>query len=194
MSDDNWGAIERIGRRILTMIGRGRKTTGDDSGNVQMLQVKLGADEVRDKTPRLAEFGLASMPPDGADLVVLFIGGDRSNGVIIASGDIATRMKNLQPGESALYDSLGKHVYLKVDQIEIDANNQPVNVINATTVTVGASGNVTVNCGGNLTANVTGTATIAAQTVDVNASASASVTTPTATVNGNLAVTGTISA
>jgi phage baseplate assembly protein V len=194
MSDDSWGAIERIGRRILTMIGRGRKTTGDDSGNVQMLQVKLGADEVRDKTPRLAEFGFASMPPDGADLVVLFIGGDRSNGVIIASGDIATRMKNLQPGESALYDSLGKHVYLKADQIEIDANNQPVNVINATTVTVGASGNVTVNCGANLTANVTGTATIAAQTVNVSASSSASVTTPAATVNGNLTVTGTISA
>jgi phage baseplate assembly protein V len=159
------GAIERIGRRVMTVIGRGRKTTGNDAGNVQMLQVRLGADEVRDNTPRLAEFGFASMPPDGADLIVLFVGGDRSNGVIIASGDITTRMKNLAPGESALYDSLGKHVYLKIDQIEIDAKNQPVNIINATTVTINGSGNVTVNCGGNLLANVTGVATIKAASI-----------------------------
>ena len=188
------GALNRIGRRLMTTIGRGRKTTGDDSGNIQKLQVQLGQNEVRDNTPRLAEFGFTSMPPDGSDLVVLFIGGDRSNGVIIASGDIATRMKNLQPGESALYDSLGKHVYLKVDQIEIDAKNQPVNIINATTVTVDASGTVTLNCGGNLAANVTGTATIMAPTVDVNASTAANITTPAATINGNLSVTGTISA
>ncbi len=159
------GALERIGRRVMTTIGRGRKTTGDDAGNVQTLQVKLGQNEIRDNTPRLAEFGFTSMPPDGADLVVLFIGGDRSNGVIIASGDIATRMKNLQPGESALYDSLGKHVYLKADQIEIDAKNQPVNIINATTVTIDASSDVTVNCGGNLLANVTGSATVEANKI-----------------------------
>lgn len=166
-------AIERIGRRLLTLVGRGRKTSGVDSGNVQMLQVKLGDNELRDNTPRLAEFGFTSMPPNGADLLVLFIGGDRSNGVIVATGDIATRMKNLQPGESAIYDSLGKHVYLKADQIEISAANQPINVINATTVTVNASNSVTINTP---TSTVNGSAIVNGNT----------------TMNGSLTVTGLI--
>jgi phage baseplate assembly protein V len=142
------GALDRIGRRVMTIVAGGRKTTGRDDGNVQLLQARLGEAEVRDDLPRLAEFGFASMPPDGSDLVVLFVGGDRSNGVVIASGHIATRMKNLQPGESALYDSLGKHVYLKADQIEIDAKGQPVNVINASQVNVTSSGPVVVTAGG----------------------------------------------
>ena len=150
------GAIDRICRRIFSAIAIGRKTTGDDSGNVQTHQIKIGADEIKDNTPRLAEFGFTSMPPDGSDFVVLFSGGDRLNGIIIASGDIATRLKNLQPGESALYDSAGKHIYLKSDKIEVDAKNQPVSIINASTIDITTTGNVTVNCGGDLTLNVTG--------------------------------------
>ena len=159
------GALGRLGRRLLNMVGRGRKTTGNDSGNVQMLQVRLGENEIRDNTPRLAEFGFTSMPPDGSDMVVLCIGGDRSNAVIIATGHIETRMKNLQPGESALYDAVGKFIYLKHDQIEINAGGQPVNIINSSTVTVDASGSVTVN----------------APTTTVNGNAN---------VNGNVVVTG----
>jgi phage baseplate assembly protein V len=142
------GALDRIGRRVMTLVGGGRKTTGRDDGNVQLLQARLGEAEVRDNLPRLAEFGFTSMPPDGSDMVVLFVGGDRSNGVVIATGHIATRMKNLAPGESALYDSLGKHVYLKADRIEVDAKGQLVNVINASDVNVNASGTVTVNAAG----------------------------------------------
>jgi phage baseplate assembly protein V len=142
------GALDRIGRRVMTMVAGGRKTTGRDDGNVQLLQARLGEAEVRDDLPRLAEFGFASMPPDGSDLVVLFVGGDRSNGVVIASGHIATRMRNLQPGESALYHADGKHVYLKADRIEVDAKGQLVNVINASDVNVTASGTVTVNAAG----------------------------------------------
>ncbi len=157
------GSVERIGRRLLMTIGRGRVTTGDDTGNVQIQQVQLGANELRDQTPRLAEFGFASMPPAGADVIVLFVGGDRSNGVIIASGDIATRMKNLQPGESALYDAQGKSVYLSVGGIVIEAKGQPVTINNASTATIDTSGDVTVNCGGNAEVAAAGTATINGQ-------------------------------
>jgi phage baseplate assembly protein V len=155
VSDDNIfrSALERIGRRVITAIAVGRKTTGRDDGNVQYLQARLGADEIRDDLPRLAEFGFTSMPPDGSDLVVLYVGGDRSNGVVIASGHIATRMTNLAPGESALYDALGKHVYLKKDGLEIDAKGQPVTIVNASDITATASGNLTFNIGGTVTVN-----------------------------------------
>jgi phage baseplate assembly protein V len=146
-------ALERIGRRVLTAIAVGRKTTGRDDGSVQYLQARLGADEIRDDLPRLAEFGFTSMPPDGSDLVVLYVGGDRSNGIVIASGDIATRLKNLQPGESALYHADGKHVYLKQDGLEIDAKGQPVTIVDASDITATASGNLTFNIGGAVTVN-----------------------------------------
>ena len=64
----------------------------------------------------------------------------------------------------------------------------------ASGINVVTPGDLVMTVSGNLTANVTGTATIAAPTVDINASSAANVTTPTMTVNGNLTVTGTVSA
>ena len=64
----------------------------------------------------------------------------------------------------------------------------------STGINVVTPGDLVMTVSGNLTANVTGTATIAAPTVDIHASSAANVTTPTMTVNGNLTVTGTVSA
>ena len=64
----------------------------------------------------------------------------------------------------------------------------------ASGINVVTPGDLVMTVSGNLTANVTGTATIAAPTVDINASSAANVTTPTMTVNGNLTVTGTVTA
>lgn len=137
-------AINRLYRRLLLVVGRGQVTTSDDSGNVQTLQVQLGPMETRDNTPRLAEFGLASNPPHGSDAIVIFVGGDRSNGVVIATGNKTLRMKSLAPGESAIYDSLGKYVYLSASGIIVEAKGQPVTVNDASDVTVNASGTVTI--------------------------------------------------
>ena len=68
----------------------------------------------------------------------------------------------------------------------IEFSNTGINVV--------TPGDLVMTVSGNLTANVTGTATIAAPTVDINASSAANVTTPTMTVNGDLTVTGTVSA
>jgi phage baseplate assembly protein V len=132
-------AAEKLWRRVQLVIGRGKVTTGRDDGNVQYLQIQLGENEIRDNTPRLAEYGFASMPTNGSDAIVIFVGGDRSNGVIIATGNQAERIRNLKPGESEMYDNLGKHIYLKATGIEIEAGGQPVTVNNATIVTVKAA-------------------------------------------------------
>jgi phage gp45-like len=123
-------AIQRIIQRVQHVIGRGRVTTGNDAGNVQLLQVKLGADEIRDNTPRLAEFGFTSMPPVGSDVVVVFIGGDRSNGAIIATGHQASRLKGLKPGEVAIFDDQGQSVFLTRTGIVFDGGGKPVNFVN----------------------------------------------------------------
>ena len=132
--------IDRLYNRMFNLIATAYFSTVDDSKNVQYAQVVLNDNERRDNTPRLAEFGFTSNPPIGSDAVVIFIGGDRSNGVIIATGDQATRPKGLASGESMQYDAFGKYIYLKADgTIEIQANGGDVNVLDAANVTVNAS-------------------------------------------------------
>lgn len=130
-------------QRLMLAIGRGRVTTNNDSGAVQKMQLRLGALETRDNLPRLAEFGLASNPPVGSDAVALFIGGDRSNGVVIATGHQQSRPIGLLPGETMLYSQDGKRIYITASGgIIVEANGQAVTVNNATTVIINASNKV----------------------------------------------------
>jgi phage gp45-like len=114
-------SLERIWRRMLYVIGRGKVTLADDTQGVQYLQVQMGALETRDNTPRLAEFGFASVPPVGSDVIVVFIAGDRSNGVAIASGHQGSRPRGWLPGEVGIYDDIGQMVKLARTGIVISA-------------------------------------------------------------------------
>ncbi|MBO9647353.1 MAG: phage baseplate assembly protein [Variovorax sp.] len=150
-------AIEKLWRRMLLVVGRGRITTGNDAGMVQTQQVKIGELETRDNTKRVAEYGFTSMPLPGCHAVVIFVGGDRSNGVIIGTNDQNHRLKNLQPGEAAIYTDLGQWFWMKRTGIEIDGGGLPINVTNTPTVSVTATdielaGNVAIT-GGTFTHN-----------------------------------------
>lgn len=149
-------AIEGIYRRVLMLVGRGKVTTGNDSGSTQRLQVQLSPIEVRDNTPRLAEYGFTSFPPNGSDAVVIFLGGDRSAGVIVATGNQAARLKPLTVGEVAIHDDQGQFVYLTRAGIVINGGGLPVNVTNSPHVTIDSplvtmTGNLHVN--GNVVAD-----------------------------------------
>lgn len=166
MSQYQDGTLSRMWRRVLLAIGWGRVTFSDDSQSAQLLQVKLNDAETRDNTPRLAEFGLTSRPPAGADVVLVFMGGDRSKGIVIATGDQASRPRNLVIGETMLYDLWGKSIHLtESGGIIVEAGGAPVTVNNATTVTVHASTRVVLDtpqlsvtgdivAGGNITDHV----------------------------------------
>lgn len=143
---DTEGALRRLWRRVQLVVGRGRVTVSDDSGNVQRLQVRLGALETRDNTIRLADFGFTSRPPVGSDVVVVFPAGDRTNAVVIATGHQATRPRGLLEGESQVYDQWGKYLYFTAEGgIVLEAQGTPVVVNNATTVTINASDSVVMN-------------------------------------------------
>lgn len=125
---DMMAMAERIYTRLMMAIGRGRVTTVDDAGAVQMIQVQLGQDEVRDGTPRLAEYGLTSVPPIGTDVVVIFVGGDRSAGVAVATGNQGARPKGLLVGEVAIHDDQGQMVHITRDGIVIKGAGKPVTI------------------------------------------------------------------
>ena len=105
--------LDRLYRRLIMTVGRGRLNLTDDTGNAQAAQIDHGplsangSLDIRDNTPVLLAFGLASNPPAGADAISLSLGGDRNKAVIIAHGHQQYRLKNLAPGDAALHDMRG---------------------------------------------------------------------------------------
>ncbi|MDA8230142.1 MAG: phage baseplate assembly protein V [Magnetospirillum sp.] len=136
---DPLAAIERLFHRVLHAFGAGTLTAVNDAGGTQLVQAQLSSAETIDDLPRLSEYGFASNPPAGSDAVMVFLGGERAAGIVIATGNQTLRLRSLQSGETAIYDALGRSVLLSQAGPVIDANGAPVTVNNATTVTVAAS-------------------------------------------------------
>ncbi|WP_145931977.1 phage baseplate assembly protein domain-containing protein [Yersinia bercovieri] len=138
------GQLSKLYRQIKMMIGVGWVTGSNDDGTVQTVQYQTPL-EVRDNTPRLAEFGFSSGLPAGADVVIGFLGGDRSSAVIIGSNHQSFRHAGLNTGETVIYSQWGQYIKLTEAGVIIEANGQPVTVNNATEVTINASGKVRLN-------------------------------------------------
>lgn len=131
-------SMSTLYRRAMMMLGIGRVSLTNDGGSIQKVQYSTPL-EVRGDTPRMMEFGFSSSLPADSDVLIAYLGGDRSNAVVIASGHKASRKADLEEGESILYNMWGLHVKLTETGVEIDAKGQEVNVINATKVTIVAS-------------------------------------------------------
>ena len=121
-------------RQIKMMLGIGKVTGMNDTGPAQTLQYRNALEVIT--AGRLAEFGFSSGPPIGSDVVVAFLGGDRSSPVIIATNSKAYRHTGLNPGETVIYDQWGQFIKLTEQGITVEANGQPVTVSRATVVTI----------------------------------------------------------
>lgn len=118
-------------RRIRLALGRSIIRLVNDSEGIQKLQLDLMANETRSRVERFQEYGLTSVPLDGAEAAVVFLGGNRDHGIIIATDDRRYRLKNLEGGEVALYTDEGDYIHLKRDNnIEVQTD---VLTIKATT-------------------------------------------------------------
>ncbi|MCE2577556.1 phage baseplate assembly protein domain-containing protein [Gluconacetobacter entanii] len=136
--------LMRTARRVMMALGIGRQTADtNEAPNTPTVQVALAAGELRSDVPVMQEYGLASRPVPGSDLFVAFIGGDRTRGVVIATGDQRGRPKDLQPGEVCLFHpSTGSRIWLKTDGSIAIA---PFNGKTAVTGDLTASGTITGN-------------------------------------------------
>ena len=137
------------------LVGVGHIKSRSDSGIVQLLQVQFSATDVRDNTPRVAEYGFTSNPKTDCQAVFLCVGGDRSNGVVIGTNDPNARLKNLQVGEVAIYDDLGQSIWLTRTGIVVNGAGLPITV----------NGNSTFNGNLHVTGAITGDSTITAPNV-----------------------------
>ena len=105
-------AATRLYRRVMMAVMPMKITATDDSGPVHRVQVRGFPPETIDAMPVLQLYGVASHAMPGSDAMALFASGDRSNGVIVATGNQQYRLRGLNPGEVALYDNAGNIVRL----------------------------------------------------------------------------------
>lgn len=114
--------VAPLRRRVMLMVGRAVVRLVADGLKLQELQLTLLAGETLDGVERLQEYGLSSHPHPGAEAAVVFVGGSRNHGLVIAVDDRRYRLKSLQPGEVALYDDQGQVVHLKRQGIAIESH------------------------------------------------------------------------
>lgn len=105
--------LEPLRRRISNTVGRAVIRACNDDGGVQLLQLEVLRGEIRDQIERLQNYGFTSVPKSGAEAVVVFAGGDRAHGHVVAVNDRRFRKKGMQPGEVAVYTDEGDEVYIK---------------------------------------------------------------------------------
>ncbi|MTI13369.1 phage baseplate assembly protein V [Sansalvadorimonas verongulae] len=134
-------ALAPLKHRLQLMVGRAVIQTVNDAGSLQTLQLTVLKDDLREPVERLQNYGLTSHPKKGAECVVLFHGGNRDHGLVIAVDDTRYRLKALKPGEVALYDDLGNRVVLERERMHVSAVKKLVIDAPATEV----NSNMTVN-------------------------------------------------
>lgn len=114
--------------RVRLMVGRCILRAINDSGSVQVVQAQLLADEVQDDVERIQQYGYTSVPLSGAEGVVVFVGGNRDHGIVIATEDRRYRLKGLAGGEVAIYDDQGQAVHLTRSGIVVKGAGKPVTI------------------------------------------------------------------
>jgi phage baseplate assembly protein V len=128
---------QRIGRGLALMVGRCIITASKDAGAFRLLQADRLADETDDDMEHFGQWGLASRPLDGAEAIVVSVGGVRSHGVVIAVEDRRYRLKALEKGEVALFDDLGQVVKLGREQLSVYSPN-PIRLESETSIELAA--------------------------------------------------------
>ena len=158
--------LKNIQSRVLLMIGRGVLKAVSDNANAQLCQVSLLDGELKSNVERVQDYGMTSVPPAGSLATVLFVGGDRSNGVIIAAENRKIRVKGLKAGEVAIYTDEGDEIYLKRgNEIAFKTKKMTVSAaaVDITAPAITLNGAVSISETLDVTQNITAQAEVADQ-------------------------------
>ena len=102
---------------LKSMLVRGTVIMADAARKLQTLQVRLTAGEIKDGAEHFEAYGFTSHPLAEAEVLTAFLGGDRSHAVVLVASDRRYRIKELKPGEVAIYTDEGDKVHFKRGRI-----------------------------------------------------------------------------
>jgi len=167
---------------------RGKLTRNNSGQPIQLAQVAGLADELLQNVELMQHYGYTSNPPVGSECIVLPLGGRTGHGIVIVTEHGTYRLKNLKPGEVALYSDEGDSIVLRRGRIiEVTTQTFRINAataieLNAPVITGNASGSVSFN-----TPTVNASAAIVAQG-DISDHGNKSMSNMRMTYNGHIHV------
>jgi len=118
---------------LKSVMARGTVVLAAAGKMMQTLQVKLTAGELKDGVEHFEPYGFTCNPLTGAEVLTLFLNGDRSHGVVVVAADRRYRIKELQSGEVAIYTDEGDKIHFKRGRI-IDIETATLNIKATTAV------------------------------------------------------------
>jgi phage baseplate assembly protein V len=118
---------------LKSMMARGTVVLAAAGKMMQTLQVRLTAGELKDNVEHFEPYGLTSNPQPGAEVLTMFLNGDRSHAVVVVASDRRYRIKELEPGEVAIYTDEGDKIHFKRGRI-IDIETATLNIKATTAV------------------------------------------------------------
>jgi phage baseplate assembly protein V len=124
--------------KISNMISRGTLADIDPDRKMQTVQARLLAGETKNGLEYFEPYGITSVPNNDAELVAVFLDGDRSNGLVICIADRRFRLQGMKTGEVALHDDQGQKVHLTRDGIVIEGGGKPLIIQDVPTATIKA--------------------------------------------------------
>lgn len=136
--------LDLLRNRIGNMLSRAGVQLVDDSKKMQIVQIGVLEGETREGCERFQQYGFTSVPLAGAEAVVLFPGGNRDHGLVVAVDDRRYRKTGLAAGEVALYHKDGASILLKADgSVEVTAKAGADIILNGGSAKVSRVGDAT---------------------------------------------------
>ncbi len=124
---------------VRSILRRARVLKTDDSGSQQKVDLAALSKEKPEKIVRVLDFGFNSYIPQDGEGILLQLGSRSDRSLFFGGEHQKYRQKNLQEGQSVLYDSEGNVIFAKTGsgisvnakkgQVEIHAQNDLVAVI-----------------------------------------------------------------
>tara|TARA_A100000171_G_C2119872_1_gene140130 strand:- start:221 stop:775 length:555 start_codon:yes stop_codon:yes gene_type:complete len=99
--------------KILNFLVRGTTSLVQATRKLQVLQVRLTANEVKDGVEHFEPYGFTSHPLPGSEVALGFVGGDRSHCLALVVTDRRHRPKGLEAGEVCLFTDEGDEIRFK---------------------------------------------------------------------------------
>lgn len=122
----------------------------DDSGDIQLIDADGMTDESFTKIMRVYPHGFSSRSLPDSHMVAIGLGGRRDMLVALGGEHHEKRIKDLEEGESVLYDSEGNVIFMKLGKgiscnakkgpVSIESKDGSVDIVSKTDTTVAADG------------------------------------------------------
>ncbi|EME69710.1 bacteriophage Mu Gp45 protein [Paramagnetospirillum caucaseum] len=104
-------ALQPLRDRLAMMVGRGVLAALEADGGLMRAGIKGIDDEVLGERDYVLDYGISTRPHPGAEALMLFLAGLRSNGVVVRLYDRRYTI-SLEYGEVAIHDDKGQKVHL----------------------------------------------------------------------------------